>query len=151
MKLVQFNPFYEHVDFSREIDSLLPRSHFRFPRRRNVWPSTDFFENADSFLIKVDLPGINKDDVKIESDTDFMEISVKFAEEKTESSEDKGDSETEKPKFFLRERRSGEFTRRINFPTVVTPSESKITFENGVLSIEVPKAEEAKRVRLAID
>lgn len=148
MQLVRINPFFQLSSF--------PQAHnFRFHRRRNSIPLTDFYENAESFLIKMDLPGINRDDIHIDSDNETMEISVQYAEEITESNEtteQESSTETErKPIFYLRERRSGEFTRRINFPTAVAPSDSNISFENGVLSIEVPKAEEAKRISLKID
>lgn len=104
-------------------------------------PLTDFYENKDGFKIVMNLPGINKEDINIESDSESMEIRVNRDEEKEEK----------KDKYFIRERRYGKFMRRINFPCFIDPSKANLALEDGILTIHVPKAENAKRVSLKIN
>ena len=103
-------------------------------------PLTDFYENSEGFRIVMNLPGIKKDDIHIESDSETMGIRVNTEQKKEET----------KDKFFIRERRQGKFMRRINFPCFIDPSKASLNLTDGVLSVEVPKAENAKRVSLKI-
>ena len=103
-------------------------------------PLTDFYENKDGFKIVMNLPGINKNAIKIESDSETMEIKVDQEEVKEEK----------KDKFFIKERRYGKFMRRINFPCYIDPGKAKLDLVDGVLTISVPKAETSKRISLKV-
>lgn len=104
-------------------------------------PLTDFYEGKDDFKIVMNLPGIHKDDINIESDAESIEIKVNkdFSEERKNL------------KYHIKERRIGKSMRRINFPCYVDPSKAKISLENGILTVVVPKSEASKRVALKIE
>jgi HSP20 family protein len=104
-------------------------------------PLTDFYENKDGFKIVMNLPGIKKDAINIESDSESMEIRINQEEQKEESNE----------KYYIRERRHGKFMRRINFPCFIDPNNAKLELTNGILTIKVPKAENAKRISLKVN
>ena len=76
MTLVKFNPMRDLVDFEREFSKMFSSFENRFGISRNkdeeneyqnaVWmPLTDIYEDKDKYTLKLDLPGIKKDDVKI--------------------------------------------------------------------------------------
>jgi len=63
----------------------------------------------------------------------------------------KGTSETEQPKYWLRERKVGEFSRTFNFPAPVEQDNISAKFKDGILSISVPKAQKPQPRRIAIN
>jgi len=105
-------------------------------------PLTDFHENKDGFKIIMNLPGVKKENINIETDSETMEIKVSQEEVKEESKEDN---------YYIKERRYGKFMRRINFPCNIDPSKAKLNLDDGILTITVPKAENAKRIELKVD
>ena len=115
--------------FERMIDD-----NFFFDYDNNNWtPSVDINESNDSFMIKADLPGIKKSDIEVRVEENSLMISAKRDIDKSNTNE----------KYHYRERRSGTFSR--SFKLTKSVKEEKITanFENGVLSIIVPKTEDA--------
>ncbi|MHA2365592.1 MAG: Hsp20/alpha crystallin family protein [Candidatus Hodarchaeales archaeon] len=149
MRLVRYNPFNEIRSIQNDIDRFFFGNRIRFSERYT--PATDLYENADSFLIKMDIPGINKEDLKIESDAETMDISYRIAEESENTEKTEKENEKEEITYLIRERLNGQFKRHFHFPSLVDPSKSTLKLENGVLTIEVPKAEEAKRVTLNLE
>ncbi|MFW9992520.1 MAG: Hsp20/alpha crystallin family protein [Candidatus Odinarchaeota archaeon] len=112
----------------------------RIPARDRIYaPLTDLSETKDSFVIKVNLPGISKEDLDIEATSEYLEINAEHKEESKESEEENA---------ICRERYAFKYSRKIAFPTLVEPSESKITLENGVLTVNMPKSEKAKAIKL---
>lgn len=119
---------------------------FRFPTFFNRdWPfrkEFDYFEwmpqievlqKNGQFMVKADLPGLTKDDVKIELTDELLTISGERKEEKEEKKEG----------FYRSERSYGRFYRQIPLPAGVKTANAEATFRNGVLEITmpVPKAE----------
>ncbi len=100
-----------------------------------VWtPRVDFSENDKSYMLKVDLPGMNKTDITVSVDDHVLTISGDRKEEKKE----------EKEEYILLERSYGSFRRSLNLPKSAEVSKVKAEFTNGVLKIEVPKSKERK-------
>ena len=129
----------EITDFQKQIDSFFGGFNNQMDLYENVnTPLTDFYEGKNDFKIVMNLPGIKKDEIQIESDAESMEIRVNREEHKDK-------------KYHLRERRIGKFMRRINFPSLIDPNSSKITLENGVLTVIVPKSEASKRIALKVE
>ena len=135
--------FNDEIDnFQKQVDKFFSGFNTNMDLYENVnTPLTDFYEGKDNFKIVMNLPGIKKDDINIESDAESMEIKVN----KEEIKEDKN------AKYHIRERRIGKFMRRINFPSFIDPSKAKISLEDGVLTVIVPKSEASKRVALKIE
>jgi HSP20 family protein len=103
---------------------------------REGWmPPLDIYEKEGEMVIRLDLPGIEKKDVKVKVLDDVLTIE---GERKTEN-------KIEEENYLCREATYGTFTRRIALPTPVEEYEVKATFENGVLEIHIPvKAETMK-------
>lgn len=103
-------------------------------------PAVDVTEKADNFIISAELPGLKKDDIKLALQNDVLTISGSKKRE-TESRDDR---------YHRVERSFGSFCRTINFPTSVDASKIDADFKDGVLTIELPKVEEAKPREIAI-
>jgi HSP20 family protein len=105
-------------------------------------PVTDVREDENGLKVVVELPGLSADDVSVSVENGILSIS---GEKKQESEE--GDSESN---YHLVERRYGQFERTFRLPRGVDSDKVKAKFENGLLSIEIPKSEKAKKRQIAI-
>ncbi len=104
-------------------------------------PAVDVSETDDAVVVKADLPGLDSKDVEVSLTGDLLTIKGEKKEEKTE-----------KGKGYYREERShGAFARSLRLPAAVVGEKVEASFKNGVLTVNLPKAEEAKRKMLKID
>ena len=94
-------------------------------------PLTDVIETDDSIIIKTDLPSVKKDDIEIGITEDGIEIKAKFQDE----------SSVEDVNFIQKERNYGETRISLTLPARVKVKEATGTFDNSVLTIELPKLE----------
>lgn len=102
----------------------------------------DWKETPEAHVFKADLPGLKKEEVKVEvEDKDILQISG----ERSKENEEKSD------KWHRVERASGKFMRRFKLPENAKMEEVKATMENGVLTVTVPKAPEKKPEVKSID
>ncbi|MHA2089326.1 MAG: Hsp20/alpha crystallin family protein [Candidatus Kariarchaeaceae archaeon] len=116
-----------------------------FGRTMAIMPATDIIENDDEYLIQVNLPGFSKDEVSIEANHEYIEIT---AEHKEETEDKKEDNDV---KYLHRERRTRKLARRISFAKPIDSTKAETNLDNGVLSIKLPKSEEAKAIKLSIN
>jgi HSP20 family protein len=94
-----------------------------------MWsPELEVFERDNKFFVRVDLPGLTKEDVKIEATHDELTI----------EGERKAEKEEKEQGFYRTERTYGSFYRRIHVPEHVKAENAVATFKNGVLEIEMP-------------
>ena len=100
----------------------------------------DVSENENEFVVKASLPGIRPEDVQITVHGDMLTIrgEIKAEEEKKEEH------------FHLRERRYGQFQRTVRLSAPIRADQAQANFENGVLTLTLPKAEEAKPKQIKI-
>lgn len=96
----------------------------------------DMFEEGESVIVKVKAPGFNEENIDITIEDGSVCITGKIEEEEEEKNK--------KRKYFRKEFRSQSFTRRVDLPVRVKADKAEAEFENGVLKITLPKAEEAK-------
>jgi len=131
------DPFEEIRRLRREIDRIfdalasMPELSAKLEWRE---PLVDMKETEDSVIIEVELPGLNKEDIQLKATDDSLEIkgeSKKIVEEAKEG-------------FIRKERSYRGFYRRISLPIKVKPEEAKAKYENGILRVELPKAEPKK-------
>ena len=102
---------------------------FRMEFDNGEWmPQIEVLQNNDQFKVRADLPGLTKDDVKVEVTDDFLTISGERKEEK----EEKGEG------FYRSERSYGSFYRQIPLPEGAMTEIAAATFQNGVLEITIP-------------
>jgi HSP20 family protein len=146
MSIVRWNP-------ERELHSF-PGDVLGFPRGINrmfadflhggLWdeesiqggwnPAVDIAEKDDEYVVKVELPGVNKEDVKISTRDNILTIRGEKKEEK----------ETKESSFHHVERAYGSFQRSFTLSTGVKSDKIEATFKDGILAINLPKAEEAR-------
>jgi HSP20 family protein len=111
-----------------------------YPR---MWaPAIEVFERGEKFMVRADLPGLTKEDVKIEVTHDELTIEGERKLEKEEKEEG----------LYRTEREYGKFVRRIGIPEYVRAENAVAAFRNGVLEIEMPTipVPEAKKRTVAI-
>ena len=103
-------------------------------------PTVDISETETRFEIRAELPGISEDDVNV-SLTDNV-LTVK--------GEKQHEEETDGKNYHRMERRYGKFQRSFTLPRHIEADAIKAEFKNGVLRLEIPKAEEAKPTEISI-
>ena len=102
-------------------------------------PTMDVVEDIDDIIVIADLPGVIKDNMKIDLTEDTLEITAQFNVE----SEDKN--------FVRKERQYGKVNRIISLPLKIKLNESSAEFENGVLTIVLPKLENNNSFEVKVD
>ncbi len=98
---------------------------------------TDIKEGKDNYSIVIDLPGYEKEDIKIDIDNGYLNVTAKM-DEKHEEKED--------GKFVRRERYFGECSRSFYVGDDMESDDIKASFKNGTLRLELPKKEEQKKL-----
>ena len=103
-------------------------------------PNVDFIEKDGKYLLHAELPGMKKDDISISIDDGYVTISGK----KENSREEEGTS------YYLKETRSGSFSRSFRLPGKVDRDKVDATFKDGVLTVTMPmeKAPEARKIKI---
>ena len=100
----------------------------------------DVVEDEDSYIIKASIPGIKPDDLDITYNKGLLTIKGELKDE----------SETTKGQYHLRERRFGRFMRTVSLPTSVKADDINASFQDGILTLRMPKAEEVKPKRISV-
>jgi HSP20 family protein len=100
----------------------------------------DVTTDADMITIEAALPGIKPDDVDITVENGAVTISGKTADERS----------AEEGSYVLQEIRRGSFSRTVSLPSGLEPDKARATFENGILRLEIPKAEQLKPRQIKI-
>ena len=140
MALVRWRPMNELDDMNRLVDEIWRRS-LRQGGGTNWYPAIDVRENESEYAIVAELPGMTKDDVKI-SVTDNI---VTIRGEKKAQAEEKNEN------WHQVERTYGAFERSFTLGTSVNASGVKARFEHGVLTVLLPKSEEARPREIRIE
>ena len=132
--------FDELERMRRRINYLMRRAWASFEEAALSFP-IDISETDEELIIRADLPGFDKSDVKIRATENTLEISAFKKEEKREKTE----------RFFRAERRVGEMRRFITLPVPVDYEKAKAEMKNGVLTIRLPKKEKKKGKEIKIE
>lgn len=119
-------------DFDRLIDGLMRPT---FTAAAKFQPSCNINETNDHYLATFDIPGVKKEDIKIEIQGDRLLVS---GERQREVKEEEGGTS------IYNERAYGRFERSLTLPTTIATDRVEAHYENGVLNIVLPKAETAK-------
>jgi HSP20 family protein len=127
------DPFGMLRQMTKDFDRLFDEGAFRFPffgkMAKTAWtPGIDVFEKNNALVTKIDLPGMKKEDIKVEITDGYLAIS---GERKTEAEEKKDD-------YYRCEREYGTFYRSVPLPEGVKAEDIKATFADGVLEVWVP-------------
>ena len=141
--LIRWDPFREMTNWRNAMDRMFDRA-IAAPDallETTDWNlALDVAETYNEFLVKASLPGINADDLDITYNNNVLTIKGETKEEK----------DVDEKHYHLRERRYGSFSRSISLPAPVKPESIEATFEAGVLTLHLPKSEEAKPKRIQV-
>jgi HSP20 family protein len=106
-------------------------------------PSVDMYETEEAIVVKANLPGIKPDDISVEISGDVLTI----------RGETKWEEEVKEDRYLHRERFCGSFCRSVTIPAQVVSEDAEAHFEDGVLTLTLPRAESVKpksiKVRIA--
>ncbi len=134
MTLAKFNQLPSLFDHFFEND-LFDWSNRNFSNTNTTLPSVNIKENFEGFEVEMAAPGLEKKDFKIELNGDVLTISS----EKTLENETKEDEQFTKKEFSYQS-----FSRSFTLPNTVDEKKIKAKYDNGILSVSIPKKEEAK-------
>jgi HSP20 family protein len=125
-------------DLRDEIDRLFDSPLTELTRTSQLlsgWtPALDVFEEKENFVVKAELPGMRKEDIEVSFHDGSLSI----------SGERKGESKHEDAEVYRAERFFGRFQRTVTLPAAVSPDKIKAAYKDGVLTVTLPKTEEAK-------
>ena len=133
------------TDLRDEIDRLFESPVAEMTRTSHLlsgWtPVLDFYEDKDNLLVKVELPGMKREDIEVSLHEGSLSIS---GERKSEEKHKDAD-------VYRAERFIGRFQRTVSLPTPVATEKVKAQYKDGVLTITLPKTEEAKPKQIDIN
>jgi len=126
-----FNPFYRDRDTQKEqdIDSCISWA-----------PAADIYDTKDDYVVKLEIPGLSKEEVKIEVENDTLAV----------SGERKREDEVKEEEFHRVERNSGKFYRAFVLPQDVDAKKINASMKDGILELRVPKPEVRKPKNIPI-
>ena len=146
MAIVRWEPLREFGALQNEMNRLF-NTVFETPgpgnggaAMRRWMPAMDLVETDDHFVLRADLPGMSEDDVKIEFEDGTLTV----------SGERKSEHEDKHEGFVRVERSYGAFRRSLTLPDGVDPEAVSASFDKGVLEVRIPKPEERKPRKVAI-
>jgi HSP20 family protein len=145
MAIVRWRPFRDMMSIQDEMnklfDDFLGRPLMRTEWSEGVWnPSVDISETKDNVIIKAEIPGLSKEDVKISMQDNMLTL----------TGEKKQEKEEKEANYHRVERSYGAFSRSFALPTSVKSDKIKATYKDGVLFITLPKTEEVKPKEIPI-
>ncbi len=139
MTITRFSPMTDIVSLRDAMDRLFEESFIR----PNTWTGlaaghvavpVDLWETKDAYHLRADLPGVTADQLDINATSDSLSL----------SGETKTQSEVTEDGWLRQERRVGKFQRAFTLPMAIDPTKVEATFQNGVLHLVLPKAENVK-------
>ncbi|MCS6957604.1 MAG: Hsp20/alpha crystallin family protein [Aquificaceae bacterium] len=138
--LMLWSPFAEIERIRREFDRLFEELMPKEEIERVFAPAVDVYETDKEVVIKVELPGVKKENVEVSIRDNSLHIRGEKKEEKEEKTET----------YHRVERVYGKFERVIPLPVDVKVEEAKAEFKDGILEVRIPKAEGAKEKKIEI-
>lgn len=146
--LARWDPYAETLSLREAMDQLFQNALIGFgpwqsnagQMRSNAGFPIDLTENADNFIVKAALPGMDPNDLEVTVQDNVLTI----------QGEMKGEEEKKDERYHVRERRWGTFARSIALPSSVDAGRVQAEYENGILCLTLPKTEEAKPRRIQI-
>lgn len=151
MAIVRWRPFQELETFRREMDRLFEDF---FGREWSLWrpareiaragvltPAIDMYDKKDEIVVKAELPGLRREDIKLELTEDTLTLSGEL----------KREEEVKEADYYCCERAYGKFSRTIGLPTKVKTDKAEASFKDGILEVHLPKVEEAKPKQVLLE
>jgi HSP20 family protein len=144
--LTRYDPFNEMITLRQAMDRLFedsfvsPFTWRTIEGESGTAPALDVHQTANEIVVTAALPGVKPEEVDITLTGQTLQIRGEF----------KSDEKVDRNQYLYRERRYGTFSRQVQLPVRVTGDKTEATFENGVLTLRIPKAEEVKPKQIQI-
>lgn len=144
MAVMRWDPFRDLMSIQNELNRLFGRTYAggeATGQSSGAWvPPVDIFETKDKYVVNVELAGVDADsvDVSVEDSTLVIRGERIFYQDIPEEA------------FHRVERRYGPFARSVSLPQTANAERIEASFDKGVLTIEVPKVEQAKPKKISI-
>jgi HSP20 family protein len=140
--LIRWEPARDFMTLREAMDHLFDDAFTRPLSVRDGWsvPAIDMYQTDDEIVVKASIPGFKAEEVQINVTGEILTLrgEMKHEDEKKEKS------------WHIREQRWGSFERSVALPTQVVADKAKAEFENGVLIVTLPKAEDVKPKTIAV-
>ena len=138
-QLTRWEPFRDLISLREAMDQLLKESYVRpgtemLASRAAGALAVDMYETDEAVVVKTATPGVDPEDIDISITGDTLTI----------KGETKVEEEIQEENYLCRERRYGAFSRSLTIPVAVQADEAEAEFEDGVLTLMLPKAEQVK-------
>ena len=145
MAITRWRPFRDLLSIQNEMnrlfDDFFGRPFTRLEWTKEAWsPSVDVSETKDNVIVNAEIPGMNKEDVKVSVQDNVLILSGERKQEKEEKNAN----------YHRIERSYGSFSRSFTLPTSVQADKVKATYKDGILKITLPKTEEVKPKEILI-
>lgn len=146
MTMMRWEPFSDMMSLRNAIDRLFEDS---FVRPSRFWPELgageltldlDVYQTDKDVIVKASIPGVKPEEVDISITGDVLTIKGEHKEEK----------EVKEKDYLRKERRYGTFSRSLQIPVPVKDDKAEAEFENGTLTLHLPKAEEVKPKQIKV-
>lgn len=146
MAIMRWRPWGDLVSIQDEVNQLFDDSYGRIPARwiesGMRWsPAVDISENKDKIYVDLEIPGMKKEDIKVSLENGVLSL----------KGEKKQERELKEENCHRVERQYGSFVRSFELPVPVQADKIKASYRNGVLRVELPKAEEVKPKEIPIE
>ena len=138
----RYDPFREALSLRDAMDRLFQESYVRPATLGTAGIPVDLHENEQGYTLEVSLPGWKPEDVNIT----FQDGTLTLSGQRTEEAEPEQNGKT----WHLRERKFASFSRSFTFPSMVDADKAAASYDNGVLTLTLPKAESAKPRQIKI-
>ena len=139
VELVRWSPARDAVSLREAMNRLFEESFLR-PDLFGVGETAasalplDMYETENDVVVKASVPGVKPEDIEVTVTGDLLTIKGEF----------KSEERTEKQNFIRQERRYGSFCRQLGLPASVDSGKAEASFENGILTLNLPKVEAVK-------
>ena len=138
--VVRWDPYRDITALRDEMNRLFTRS-LGDSAGGSAWtPAMDIFDTQDAVVLKAELPGLTPEDIDIEIDDNVLTVKGERRFEDT----------VEDGRYYRLERAYGTFSRTVTLPQGVKSEDISADFDNGVLHVRVPKADEVKPRKIAV-
>lgn len=134
MKIVSFSPFEQMDSLRNQIDRIFADIEDNAVHNHDWKPSVELIDDGDNFLLRMSLAGIKKQDIDIEATKESVTISGESHRPESESS-----------RYLYSEFNYGKFQRQVSLPVPIVNTQIKANYEAGILTLILPKVEEAKQ------
>jgi len=140
----RWDPFQDVLSLREAMNQLVEESFVRptaGQSGQNFVPALDLSETPEGYLVEAALPGVKPEDVEVTVENNVLTI----------KGETRQETDSKQRNFHRIERRFGSFQRTIGLPTTVKADAIQASLTNGILRLEIPKAEEVKPRKISVN